>query len=365
MNTRLDTVGSKFAGSVAARTAPEAAARPSCQAQPSPAEDTAWKQSKVAPGKRKNFRWGIALCGGLVLVVGSLAAQRISLTLFTGRPAVVSYNHCLADLDTKLTRALASHLREAGFDFDAAVVSVEGPACERAVCLVKMLSRGDAMVSRCQIAGHHSGNGSWSFAGTGSLAEIKFDVDAAAEMRRLAENTPPDILQVPVSAAPIPLPGQTASPFDRAFDLCLSGGPDRGIVQWLDLETGRRLAEPDWEYWVSSTSYSQWLRRNSLDLTLVAYGSCYHLLTRRLAVAPVDARLWDQAQPAEIVSHPALQVPPPSLGSFSPVNDRMDTYVFRTEEGTFGILRVITFKCTAQELRIQYKLAPSMRRPNK
>jgi hypothetical protein len=45
-------------------------------------------------------------------------------------------------------------------------------------------------------------------------------------------------------------------------------------------------------------------------------------------------------------------------GSFSPARDQTDTYLFRAEEGTIGILRVLELNRASQELRIQYKLAP-------
>jgi hypothetical protein len=193
----------------------------------------------------------------------------------------------------------------------------------------------------------------------GMLAELKFNADAAAEMRRLAESTPPEFLQVPAAATPIQSPRQAASPFNRAFELWLSARTDGRPVQWLDLETGRCLTEPDGEYFVHGLSYSHWLGSNSLDLfTAVDPDGCHWLFTRHLALAPVDAKLWDQALPDDIISHPALRsAPHRPRAAFSPARDRTDTYLFRAEEGTIGILRVLELNRASQELRIQYKLA--------
>jgi hypothetical protein len=292
-----------------------------------------------------------------VLLAGTLVAKRINLYR---PPVVASYNNRLAELDTKLSQAVASQLRGAGFEFDAAIVSVEGLACQQAVCLVKGLRRGDLVGLSGLLGVSHVGDGSWSFVGMGELAELKFTVDAAGEMRRLAESTPPQFPQVPTSATPIQSGRQTVAPFNRAFELWLSARTDGRQGQWLDLETGRCLTVPDWEYLLGSLSYSDWLCSNSLDLSATVYPDGSHwLFTRNLAVAPVDASLWDQATPANMISHSALRSAPSVLfRSVSPARDHTDTYLFRAEEGTIGILRVLEINRASQEVKIQYKLAP-------
>ncbi len=358
MKMRSDTVAARSAGRATVPIAPEGAARPSCQPQPLPTETTpAQHPSQVTPAARKRVRWTIALAGVTVLLAGHVVAKRITLY---HPPVVVSYNNRLAELDTKLSQALAAQLRGAGFEFDAAVVNVEGPACQRAVCLVKGLRRGDLLRCPGRMAGRHSGNGSWSFAGMGELAELKFTVDAATEMRRLAESTPPEFLQVPVSAAPIQSRPQAASSLSRAFELWLSAGTDGRPLRWLDFETGQSLTEPDWEYWGGTFNYSHWLRSNRLDLSAAVYpDGCYWLFPRHLAVTPVEAKLWDQATPDNLRSHPGLRSAPTAPRRLvSPARDQTDTYLFRTEEGSIGILRVLELNCASQELKIQYKLAP-------
>ncbi len=163
MQTRSNNVAPKAAGRATAPAAPEAAARPSCQPQPAPGGAVAAQQlSQFTPATRKRLWWAIAVASVLVLVAGNLAAKRISTP---PRPSVaVSYSSRLAELDTKLSLALANRLRAAGYEFDAAIVSVEGPACQRAVCLVKQLCLGDLTGLWGRVAGLHSGNGSWSFA---------------------------------------------------------------------------------------------------------------------------------------------------------------------------------------------------------
>ncbi len=356
MNMPSDTVAARSGGRAAVPLASGSPARPSCQPQAPPAEATEGRQpSQVTTATRKPVWWTIVLLGATVLLAGSLAAKRI--TLYRP-PVAVSYNNRLAELDTKLSRALANQLCTAGFEFDAAIVSVEGPACQRAVCLVKGLRRGDLTSVPALLAVRHAGNGLWSFAGMGELDELKFTVDAAPEMRRLAESTPPQFPQAPALARPMQSRHQTVSPFNRAFELWLSAPTDGRHGQWLDLETGRCLADPDWEYLVQPFNYAHWLRSNSLDLSAAVYpDGCYWLFPRDLAVAPVDAKLWDQATPDNLISHRALRsAPKVSRGLVSPARDQTDTYLFRTEEGSIGILRVLEINRASQEVKIQYEL---------
>ncbi len=357
MQTRFDHMAARPAARATAPTAPEAAARPSCQRPRPQAEATPDNpQSQFTPATRKRVRWTIVLAGVLVVLAGTLAASRINLNR---PPVAASYNSRLAELDAKLSQALASQLRAAGFQFDVAIVNVEAPACQRAVCLVKGLRRGDLSDLPGLVAVDHLGNGSWSFSGMGELAGLNFNVNAAAEMRRLAESTPPDFLQVPTTATPIQSSGHAAAPFTRAFELWLSAKTETRPGQWLDLDAGRCLTEPDWEYLVHPFNYSHWLRTNSLDLSAAAYADgCCWLFTSHLAFTPADAKLWDQAPPGDVISHPALRSTRPSLrGAFSPKLDQTDTYLFQTEEGTMGILRVLELNRASRELRIQYKLA--------
>jgi hypothetical protein len=301
------------------------------------------------------------VAGVLVLLAGTLAAKRIT---FYHAPPVASYNTCLAELDTKLSRALADQLRAAGFEFDAAIVSVEGPACQRAVSLVNGLRREDekglsGLTAR--IAVRHTGNGTWSFAGAGELAKLKFNVDATAEMWRLARSTPPEFPPVVLVAPTLNQPkADAASPFVRECEVQLFAPTGGARGQWLDLETARRLTEADCNhYYHNPRAYADWCRTNGVDLSAVTYADrSYWLFTRYLVLAPVDGRLWEQATPEEIISHPALRSSRPLPQFFiSPADDQTHTYLFRTQQGSFGILRVLEFNPVSRQLRIQYKLA--------
>jgi hypothetical protein len=362
MKTRITAVAAPFARRAAATTAPPVSDRPSCQPPPLPTQTVAEDQhSQVTPTPHRRVRWIIVVAGVLVLLASTLAAKRIT---FYHAPPVASYNTCLAELDTKLSRALADQLRAAGFEFDAAIVSVEGPACQRAVSLVNGLRREDEKGLSgvtARIAVRHAGNGTWSFAGARGLAALRFDVDAAAEMRRLAQSTPPEFPPVALVAPTLnQAKADAASPFVREYAVRLYAPAGGGRGDWLDLETGRCLTGADLDYYYENPrGYVDWCRTNGVDLSAAMYPDrSYWLFTRYLASAPVDGRLWEQATPEDIISHPALRSSRPLPQFFiSPADDQTHTYLFRTQQGSFGILRVLEFNPVSRQLRIQYKLA--------
>jgi len=359
MKTRFNGVAAQSARPDATSVAREAAARPSCEPRPSPAQTVTEDQgSQVRLAPRKRFHWSIALAGVAVLMAGNLAAKRITFY----RPATAaSYNSRLAELDSKLSRALAGQLHAAGFGFDAAIVSVESPACQRAFCLVKGLHQKGPITVRSRITVRHAGDGKWSFAGMGELAGLNFAVDAAAEMQRLAESTPPEVPPVALSALTPKQPGpHAASPFARECEVQLPAVPEGTQALWLDFETARCLTEPDADYFDQPGAYLEWCRTNSADLSAVVYADqSYWFFISPTAITPVEAKLWEQATPEDIISHPGLRAIRQShYSAMSPARDQADTYFFRTQQGTFGILRVLEFNPASRQLKIHYKLAP-------
>jgi len=358
MKTRFDAAAVEFASPRAAPLALDAAAQPGSEPQQPPAETVADHQSsQFAPATRRWVWWGIALAAVTLLLAGNLAAWLIPRYR---PPSVASYNSRLADLDTILSRALASRLGADGYEFDAAIVSVAAPACQRAVCLLKRLHRKDGVAFTGEVSARHAGNGTWRFVGTGRLAPLQFDVNAAAEMQRLAESTPPQFQQAsPTTPTPNQPEPDARSPFSREFDLWLPATAQEPQLLWLDLETARRLTEPDHDYFVNARVSSDWLRNNGLDLCVVVYPDrSYWICTRGMVLTPVESRLWEQATPDEIISHPGLpSIPRRVRGMISAARSQTDTYLFRTEQGTFGILRLLEINDSSQQVRIRYKLA--------
>lgn len=340
---------------------PQDAAKPNAEPQQQrPDEVERNPRSQSVSATRKPYWWAAALVVVGLLLAGNLAAMLLNRP---GVPAVASYNSRVADLDGKLSSELARQLRAAGFSFDAAIVSVESPACEHAVCLLKFLRRevDDGVASGVGgVLVRSSGNGSWSFTGNGDLTTLKFSVDASAEMRRLAEATPPEFPQAAAAIPPNQPPRDNLLGFSVEVETSMTASCETARRHWLDLETGRCLTEPELDYFVNRKALRlDWLRTNNLDLLAAVYHDrSYCYFPRHMTVAPVDGKLWEQATPEEIASHPALRsILNPIRSAASPPKGKIATYIFRTEQGTFGILRVLGLDPSQRQLKLHYKLA--------
>jgi len=301
-----------------------------------------------------------------LVVVGLLLVANLSATFINHRrlPSGNSYHSRLAALDQKLSTALAKELRAAGFSFDALVLNVDSPTCHQAFCLVKFLRRKTDDSARTIVGGvsaAHAGQGIWTFSGTGDLAGFGFSLDASAEMRRLAEVAPPEFA-LPLTTAPVmnqpPKASAAAFSMEREFILPAAGKSARPM--WLDLETGRCLIDPDRRYVATGPAVlSEWVRRNGLDvLATVDRDGSFCLYPRYMAMAQVDSKLWQQASSQEIASHPALQSMARPYGrALLFKGSEEGTYLFRTKDGTLGILQIQPTKASPLGLRMRWKLA--------
>jgi hypothetical protein len=177
----------------------------------------------------------------------------------------------------------------------------------------------------------------------------------------LAEVTPPEFPQAAVEAlTPDQRPRDNLPAFSEEIETLLPAMGQGARRHWLDLETGRCLVEPDLHYFVNQpSSRLDWLRTNSLDLFAAVYrGRSYCLFLRHMAFAPVDGQSWEQATPEQILSHPALRlIPHPKPTAIYPARGQTETYVFRTQQGTFGILQVLGFDSSPPQLKLHYKVA--------
>ena len=76
-----------------------------------------------------------------------------------------------------------------------------------------------------------------------------------------------------------------------------------------------------------------------------------------MAVVPAHSNCWEQVTAAEVVSNPALSAirdPKRSVLWFE--HDKTDTYLFRTQEGTLGILRIAGLSDDRRTVLIRYRL---------
>ena len=129
-------------------------------------------------------------------------------------------------------------------------------------------------------------------------------------------------------------------------------------VDMLDLETGRTLLQPPFEHFDSRVdAIMSWIRSNGLDISCSLWPGGAMCVTYDMTIVPVEGKSWEETTEQELLNDPAL----------APVNHaprRMlvlghngpDTYIFRTGEGTLGILRIVGLGQQKRGVKIRYKL---------
>lgn len=148
--------------------------------------------------------------------------------------------------------------------------------------------------------------------------------------------------------------------FGPVIEALLPGPADGIHSDMLDLETGCRLTEPDFfdHFKGDSRANLAWIRTNGLDISGVVFERrdvfciCYYM-----AVVPVDPRCWVEATGADVAGDPELgRIHEPKRTSLTLSPNKTDTYMFRTQEGTPGLLRVLGTSDDRRAARICYKL---------
>ena len=130
------------------------------------------------------------------------------------------------------------------------------------------------------------------------------------------------------------------------------------IPDMRDLETGLTLAQPSIEFFDSrAEAVIAWIRSNHLDISCSVWPGGAVCVTYDMTVVPVDGKRWDATTEEELLANSAL-----APGQHSPRRllvlgkDRPDTYMFRTGEGTLGMLRIVGVSPDGRGVNIRYKL---------
>lgn len=131
-----------------------------------------------------------------------------------------------------------------------------------------------------------------------------------------------------------------------------------GIADILDLETGRTLPEPPFEYFNSRVeAIMGWIRSNGLDISCCVWSSGATCITYDMIIVPVEAKCWEETTEEALLSNPALAPVPRSPRRLLVLgHDQPDTYIFRTGEGTLGMLRIAGVSQHEPGVKIRYKL---------
>jgi hypothetical protein len=158
-------------------------------------------------------------------------------------------------------------------------------------------------------------------------------------------------------------PSQTAltgpgGKYGPMIEAVLPGAKTKGATDILDLETGRSLLQPPFEYFnFRADAIMAWIRSNSLDISCSIWSGGAACVTYDMTMVAVEGKCWEETTEEELLGNPAL-----APGRHSPRRllvlgpDRPDTYVFRTGEGTLGMLRIVGLSQHGRGVNICYKL---------
>jgi hypothetical protein len=148
-----------------------------------------------------------------------------------------------------------------------------------------------------------------------------------------------------------------AGKFGRVIDTVLPAAKTNGATDILNLETGRALLQPPLDLNSRADVIMAWIRSNGLDISCSAWPASAACVTHDMAIVAVEAKCWENTTEEEILTNPALAARRHHprrllvLGQSHP-----DTYVFRTGEGTLGMLRITGLSQDGQGVNIRYKL---------
>jgi hypothetical protein len=129
----------------------------------------------------------------------------------------------------------------------------------------------------------------------------------------------------------------------------------------LDLETGRVLPQQDFEHFnFRADAIMAWVRTNGLDISCFTWSAGAACVTYNMSIVAVEKKSWDETTAMEVLSNPAV-----ASGRRSPRrllvlrHNGPDTYIFRTGEGTLGMLRIDGLSQDGRGVKIRYKLINS------
>jgi hypothetical protein len=146
--------------------------------------------------------------------------------------------------------------------------------------------------------------------------------------------------------------------FAPMVEVVLSAGRSDGPAEILDLESGRALPPPPMDSFKSrADAIMGWIRSKGLDISCNVWSGGAACVTYDMTVTAVEGNRWEKATEEELMRNPAL-----SAGRHSPRrllvlgHNRPDTYMFRTGEGTLGMLRIVGLSEDGRGVKICYKL---------
>lgn len=152
----------------------------------------------------------------------------------------------------------------------------------------------------------------------------------------------------------MPLSGNSGE-FGPVIDVILPAAKKENTTEILDLELGKSLLQPPLDFDSRADEIIAWVRSNRLDISCSVWSNNAACITYNMVIVGVERKCWDESTPHELLVNPDL-----SPNRHSPRrllvlgNDAVNTYMFRTGDGTLGMLRIVSQN--AQGVKICYKL---------
>jgi hypothetical protein len=146
--------------------------------------------------------------------------------------------------------------------------------------------------------------------------------------------------------------------FGPIAEMDLAAVKSDGLGQISDLETGRALLQPPAEHFNSNArAIMAWIRSNGLDISCIVWPSGATCVTYDMSVIPVEGKCWEKTTEQELLGNPAMAPVSHAPRRLLVVGDnRPNTYIFRTGEGTVGMLRIVGLTENGRGVKIRYKL---------
>lgn len=146
--------------------------------------------------------------------------------------------------------------------------------------------------------------------------------------------------------------------FGPTMEIVLSGARTDSTPEITDLETGRTLARPSAESFnFRADAIMGWIRSRGLDISCNVWSGGAACITYDMTVVPVESKSWEKSTEEQLLATPAL-----ASVSHAPRrllvlgDDRPDTYIVRTGDGTVGMLRIVGLNQDGKGVKIRYKL---------
>lgn len=146
--------------------------------------------------------------------------------------------------------------------------------------------------------------------------------------------------------------------FGPVMEITLPAAKADGVPEITDLESGRALVQPSVESFNSrADAIMGWIRSHGLDISCNVWSGGAACVTYDMTVVPVERNCWEKTTSEELVANatlsPARHAPRRLLVLGQ---DRPDTYMFRTGEGTLGMLQIVGLNQDGRGVKIRYKL---------